>query len=81
ILTPEQKSAVAAQKNVLNTTFDNGTCYTHIRALAIAYALVKDEQYKAAALRGLNYILEAQYANGGWPQYYPLENNYSRYIT
>lgn len=81
ILTPEQKRAVAAQKNVLNTTFDNGTCYTHIRALAIAYASVKDERYKAAALKGLNYILEAQYANGGWPQYYPLENNYSRYIT
>src|SRR5690606_20836534 len=22
-----------------------------------------------------------QYENGGWPQYYPLQNNYSRYIT
>lgn len=81
ILTPEQAKAIAAQKNKLNTTFDNGTCYTQIRALAIAYASIKDDQYKAAAMKGLNYILEAQYANGGWPQYYPLEKNYSRYIT
>ncbi len=81
MLTPEQKEAVAAHKNTLNTTFDNGTCYTQIRALAIAYAAVKDEQYKAAAQKGLSYILEAQYANGGWPQYYPLEKGYSRYIT
>ncbi|MCH5715708.1 pectate lyase [Niabella hibiscisoli] len=81
ILSPEQKVAVAGYKNTLNTTFDNGTCYTQIRALAIAYAAVKDEAYKVAALRGLNYILEAQYANGGWPQYYPLEKGYSRYIT
>ncbi len=81
VLTPEQKEAVAAQKNTLNTTFDNGTCYTQIRALAIAYASVKEERYKDAALKGLNYILEAQYANGGWPQYYPLKKDYSRYIT
>jgi PelA/Pel-15E family pectate lyase len=25
--------------------------------------------------------LQAQYKNGGWPQYYPLESNYSRCIT
>ncbi|MGL1604095.1 pectate lyase, partial [Vibrio parahaemolyticus] len=23
----------------------------------------------------------AQYPNGGWPQYYPLQENYSRHIT
>jgi PelA/Pel-15E family pectate lyase len=43
--------------------------------------LTKKETYKTAAVKGLDYILAAQYANGGWPQYYPLENNYSRYIT
>lgn len=81
ILTDEQKNEVAKYKDVLNTTFDNGTCYTQIRALAIAYANVKDRRYKEAAIKGLQYILSAQYKNGGWPQYYPLENNYSREIT
>jgi PelA/Pel-15E family pectate lyase len=38
-------------------------------------------QYKEAALKGLDYIMMAQYDNGGWPQYFPTENNYSRHIT
>ena len=29
----------------------------------------------------IEFILTAQYANGGWPQFYPLQKNYSRYIT
>ncbi|MBO9619448.1 MAG: pectate lyase [Niabella sp.] len=81
ILTSPQKTAVAGAKHVLNTTFDNGTGYTQIRALAIAYGTTKDEKYKTGAEKGLRYILSAQYGNGGWPQYYPLEDNYSRCIT
>jgi PelA/Pel-15E family pectate lyase len=81
ILTDKQKDSVASAKNKLNTTFDNGTGFTQIAALAIAYSVSKKDKYKDAALRGLDYILTAQYKNGGWPQYYPLENNYSRYIT
>lgn len=81
VLTEEQKQEVAKHKNVLNTTFDNGTCYTQIKALAIAYTFNKDERYKAGAIKGIKYILESQYLNGGWPQRYPLENNYSRQIT
>lgn len=81
ILSDEQKAEVAKHRNELKTTFDNGTCYTQIRALAIAYANIKDERYEDAAIKGLQYILSAQYKNGGWPQYYPLENNYSREIT
>lgn len=81
ILTPEQKDSLIKAKSVLNTTFDNGTTYTHIEALAQVYTATGVSKYKEAALKGLNYILSAQYANGGWPQYYPLEENYSRHIT
>lgn len=81
ILTGAQKDSVKAGRNVLNTTFDNGTCFTQIAALSIVYYATKDEKYKAAALRGLDYILAAQYKNGGWPQFYPLEKNYSKEIT
>lgn len=81
VLTEEQKQEVAKHKNVLNTTFDNGTGYTQVRALAIAYKATKEVKYKEAAVRGLQYILAAQYKNGGWPQYYPLQNNYSSHIT
>ena len=81
ILTASQKDSVNASKDVLNTTYDNGNTYTQIAALSIAYTITKVEKYKVAVLKGLVYILESQYKNGGWPQYYPLESNYSRYIT
>jgi len=81
ILTPGQKDTVAAARDQLNTTFDNGSTYNQIAALAIVYTATKEEKYKTGALRGLDYILDAQYKNGGWPQYYPLESGYSRHIT
>lgn len=81
ILTPEQVNKVVSTKHILHTTFDNSTTYPHIYYLAQVYTATKIDKYKAACLKGLDFILNAQYANGGWPQYYPLEKNYSRYIT
>ncbi|MGM8360778.1 pectate lyase [Flavobacterium sp. ARAG 55.4] len=81
ILTPEQVEKVASTKAILHTTFDNETSYTHVYYLAQVYTATKIEKYKQACQRGIQFILDAQYANGGWPQYYPLEKNYSRHIT
>jgi len=82
ILTPDQKDSLLKATQMTNTTFDNGTTYTHVVYLAKVYSYTKTEKYKDAALKGLDFILQAQYANGGWPQYYPLEkNNYSSHIT
>jgi len=81
ILTPQQKDSLINAKGILNTTFDNGTTYTHIAALAQVYSVTHVVKYKVAALKGIDFILAAQYKNGGWPQYFPLENNYSRHIT
>lgn len=81
ILTPQQKDSLIKAKAVLNTTFDNGTSYTHVAALAQVYTATGVAKYKEAALKGLAFVLSAQYPNGGWPQYYPLEENYSRHIT
>ena len=82
ILTPEQVKIVASGKNQTNTTFDNGTTYTQIAALAIAYQVTKLEKYRTGCIKGLEFILQSQYNNGGWPQYYPIEkNNYSSHIT
>jgi len=81
ILTPEQAEKVASTKTVLHTTFDNETTYTHVYYLAQVYTATKIEKYKTACEKGIQFILDAQYANGGWPQYFPLEKNYSRHIT
>ena len=35
----------------------------------------------SAFVRGLDYLLAAQYPNGGWPQFFPLRTDYSRHIT
>ena len=81
ILTPSQKKAVLAAKKNLNTTFDNGATHTQIEYVAKAYTLTGDEKYRTACLDGIDFILRAQYANGGWPQAYPLRKDYSRFIT
>jgi PelA/Pel-15E family pectate lyase len=80
-LTRDQQEKVRAARQELNTTFDNGTGYTQIKALAIAFKATGDNRYRQGALEGLNFVLAAQYANGGWPQYFPLQSNYSRHIT
>jgi PelA/Pel-15E family pectate lyase len=63
------------------STFDNGATYTEIRLLARAYAATKDENLHAAFDKGLKFVFDSQYANGGWPQRFPLKNNYGKHIT
>lgn len=81
VLTPEQLEKVASTKSILHTTFDNETTYTHIYYLAQVYSSTKIDKYKEACIKGIQFVLDAQYTNGGWPQYFPLEKNYSRHIT
>lgn len=81
ILTDAQKDSVAAEKDATNTTYDNGSTYNQVAALATIWSVTKTDKYRTAALKGLDFILRSQYNNGGWPQYYPLEAGYSRCIT
>jgi len=81
ILTADQKDSLLRDKDNLNTTFDNSTSYSHVACLAQIYEATQNPEYSKAAVNGLEYILKAQYNNGGWPQYYPLHKDYSRYIT
>lgn len=62
-------------------TFDNGSTTNQITLLAKVWQATKREDCAAAAAKGLNYILAAQYPNGGWPQVYPLEGGYHDDIT
>jgi PelA/Pel-15E family pectate lyase len=62
-------------------TFDNGATTGELRYLARAFNATSDAKLKDSFLKGLNNIFEAQYPNGGWPQYYPLSPQYHRHIT
>lgn len=82
ILFPEQIDSLVKTKAQTHTTFDNSTTYTHIDYLAKVYTQTHIEKYKNACLKGLEFVLAAQFKNGGWPQYFPLEEgDYSRHIT
>ncbi|MFZ1291270.1 MAG: pectate lyase [Melioribacteraceae bacterium] len=81
ILTKEQSAKIISKKNILNTTFDNGATHSHLSYLAEVYTIMKDEKYKNAFLKGLDFIFSAQYKNGGFPQFFPDTSGYRKYIT
>ena len=65
-------------------TIDNDATTTELWFLAKVQAHVSHadgEVYQRAFLRGVNYLLAAQYPNGGWPQVWPLEGGYHDAIT
>ncbi len=65
-------------------TIDNGATTTEIRFLArLAAALPGSDgdRYRASAVKGVRYLLNAQYPNGGWPQVWPLEGGFHDGIT
>jgi PelA/Pel-15E family pectate lyase len=68
-----------------NGTFDNDATITELRFLARTQRAAGDDPRAAAWRdafgRGLNYILAAQYPNGGFPQIYPLIGWYHDAIT
>ncbi len=65
----------------LKPTFDNSATTDELRFLARIYDETHDKAYKDAFERGFDYIIDAQYPTGGWPQYYPPSSHYHRYIT
>jgi hypothetical protein len=65
----------------LSPTFDNGATTDEMRFLARMHAATNEAKYRDAFLRGLSYILKAQYPTGGWPQSYPPGGQYHRHIT
>jgi len=81
-LTSQQKKNLIALKSDLHEiTTDNGATSQEMLFMSKMYAQVKDERYKESFLKGLNYLFEAQYKNGGWPQFYPLKKGYYTHIT
>ncbi len=48
------------------STIDNKTVYPEIALLATAYTVSGEMRYRRAAERGIEYLLNTQYPNGGW---------------
>ena len=65
-------------------TLDNDATNTELHYLArisTAYPGPAGDRFRQSILRGIRYLLAAQYPNGGWPQVFPLEGGYHDAIT
>ena len=52
-----------------------------LRYLARVYTATHQRASRPSFRRGFEYLLKAQYPNGGWPQFYPLREGYWSHIT
>ena len=69
-------------------TLDNDSTWLQIRFLArVTSALLAAHRdadaapFRASVERGVEYLLDSEYPNGGWPQVWPLEGGYHDAIT
>jgi len=81
LATDELKELKAGYSEGIDASIDNGATTKEIRYLAKAFKNTGDKRFLEAAQRGVDYLLKAQYANGGWPQFYPDLSGYRSQVT
>ena len=77
----DKEKLLDEKKRDEDATFDNSATHTEIRFLDKMYAATKNPLYKDAALKGLIFILSAQYPNGGFAQFPCRKKGYYTQIT
>ena len=80
-LNDSARASLLRQKKKNDSTIDNGATYTQLSFLARVYTAQKQERHRESFLKGVDYLLKAQYPNGGWPQFYPNLSGYYKHIT
>lgn len=72
VLSADEKADISKGKSGIGATIDNEATTMEMRFLTKMYAHIKDERYRKSFNDGFNYLLKAQYANGGFPQFFPF---------
>jgi PelA/Pel-15E family pectate lyase len=80
-LTDSAKAAVVKSRPGIGATIDNGSTTTEMKFLVRMYNATKDAHYYQAFEKAVQYLLAAQYPNGGWPQYYPFRKGSTAYAS
>jgi len=82
-LTGEQREIhkAALMKRTFPCTLDNGATHSEMRYLAAVHSATGEARFREGFVKGVRYLLKAQYPSGGWPQFYPLRPGYSSRIT
>lgn len=80
-ITPEESPEIRANLDEIETLIDNGATHMEVRYLGRVYAATGHERFADGARRGIEYLLAAQYDNGGWPMIFPKKRGYYEHIT
>ena len=80
-LNDRESARLISKRNADDATIDNGSTYTQLAFLARVYTQQSLPRHRDSFLKGLDYLFQAQYDNGGWPQFYPDRTGYYRHIT
>ncbi|MBP1667596.1 MAG: pectate lyase, partial [Bacteroidetes bacterium] len=80
-LSESEKAKILEEKVLTDAIFDNSATTTEMKFLARMNNKTKNQDYRESFNRGLKFILDAQYDNGGWPMFYPLREGYYTHIT
>lgn len=80
-LTDAVRTSTLADKNRRDATIDNNATTREIIYLTKAFQKTANPTYRQAAENGVRFLLKMQYANGGFPQYFPDFSNYRHQIT
>lgn len=77
----ERARVMAEKERRYDSTTDNDATILQLRYLARLYKATGDDKYRDAFHRGIDFLLEGQYPNGGWPQFWPENHDYQIHIT
>ncbi len=75
------KELRSGYRDGMDATIDNEATTKEIKYLVKAFKKTNNPKYLSAAAKGIDYLLEAQYDNGGWPQFYPDFSSYRNEVT
>lgn len=81
IIPPEERRELRLSREATDTSFDNRNTYPQIEYLAAAYVQAGQERHRDACLRGIDFVLDSQYPNGGWAHSPPRTDSYYGHIT
>ena len=77
----ERDMVIKAKEGVHDSTIDNGATTSQMIFLARLYQATGEARFREAFLKGLQYLLDGQYENGGWPQIWPITTGYHAHVT
>ena len=80
-ISPGARAGLLDGKNQNDATIDNDATTREIHYLLKAFQQTSNLAYRQAAENGIRYLLKMQYANGGFPQFYPDLSSYRHEIT